>query len=271
MKKIFSILLSSFLILNLFPYTLKADMGPKPSVTVTVEGLDSNKTYYMSLLTDDDSYGPWNRLTEDMIDQNNPAEVAFLNYKDSDGYASLDYYQKIGGNKCSWSYYPPYKFKIAIYCVEDDSMLVSDIFSRTAFESCFLANYGPTLTVEEQDNSGTVMLHGILRALVTIVVELGLALLFKYREKKQIVIIIITNLITQLLLNLFLASTIYYGGALVWMIMFVIGELLVLIIEEIVYMISFRKMGKGKAFLYALLANVISGALTFFSTLYTLI
>ena len=131
--------------------------------------------------------------------------------------------------------------------------------------------YGSSLSVVEEDRFGTVLLHGLLRAFITIAVELGLAFLFGYREKKQLIIIVITNLITQLILNIFLSSSIYYGGTLVWMTMFILGELLVVIIEEIVYMISFRKRGKGKAFLYALLANFLSAILTFFTTLYTLV
>ena len=255
--------------ISLFPQTLSADVGPKPSVTVTVEGAPEGKVYYMTLLSGKEMYGPWNKVSSDDSSFPDEGYEYFAKYQDIDGYCFQGQYQKMkGAGQFSWSYYPPERFKIAIYCPEDDAFYLSETYEREEFNSYFTVQYGTSpLEVKVESHLGRDILNGLLRALATIVVEMALAYLFAYRSRSQLIIIFVTNMITQIFLNVFLAVTDAYGGLLVWMMMFVVGELAVLAIEELVYLLSFKKEKKGKVFLYALLANFLTAVLTFVTTI----
>lgn len=269
MKKIVSLFLLLFLLPSLFSMNVSADVGPKPSVTVTIKNAP-DKSYYVTFLGDREPYGPWRKvsdvsLKEDASDRDK-AYAYFANYSDADGYIFLGNMSEDlkGFDSFSWTYYPPDSFKIAIYSPDDDTFFVSEICEREAFNSYFEITYGSP-DVKEESHFGKDFFHGVLRALVTVAVELALGYLFGFREKKQILTILIVNLITQLLLNIGLMLTDYFAGALVWLVMFVILEIAVIVIEMIVYLFAMRKQKKWKLVLYAILANVLSGALTFYS------
>ena len=271
MKKQFLLsVIFSILLISLFPQVLSADVGPKPSVTVTIEGTPEAKTYYVTLLSEKEDYGPWHKISEEAEDGSSDEGFAyFANYQDKDGYCFQGQYEKLSGDgEFHWGYYPPERFKIAIYCPEDDVLYLSDPYEREEFNSYFTVQYGTSpLEVKVESHLGRDILNGLLRALATIAVEMALAYLFAFRSRSQLITIFITNMITQIFLNVFLAVTDAYGGLLVWMMMFVVGELAVLAIEELVYLVSFKKEKKWKVFLYTLLANFLTAVLTMVTTI----
>ena len=273
-KKVLLFFAVVFLFVSLFPHTLSADMGPKPSVSIKVEGIEGMK-YFVTLLSDKEQYGPWSKIEEVDNHSSDAEDIAFAyfaNYDDPDGFCFLGNMSEMleGDGEFSWTYYPPDKFKIAIYCFDESSLSVSDVYERDAFNAYYTVQYEKDLLkVDEEIHLGKALLSGIFRALVTIAVEMALAYLFKYRERKQIMTILIVNIITQLLLNVFLSVCDYLGGILVWMMMFVIGEIAVLILEYLIYLIAFKKEKRGKLFLYTLLANLLSGVFTFIGTIAT--
>ncbi|MBQ1287305.1 MAG: hypothetical protein IIY22_01975, partial [Erysipelotrichaceae bacterium] len=70
---------------------------------------------------------------------------------------------------------------------------------------------------------------------------------------------------SQTALNVFLMLGDYFGGMLVWMILFPIGEIAVIVLEMILYIALLRKEKKGKLIFYVFLANLLTAALTFFT------
>lgn len=88
--------------------------------------------------------------------------------------------------------------------------------------------------------------------LITLIIELLIALLFRYRKKK-LAIITIVNIITQIILYLLLYKVLrqfsYYTAL-------GIAEVVVFTIEIIVYTKHFEN--KKKAFIYAIIANLAS-------------
>lgn len=88
--------------------------------------------------------------------------------------------------------------------------------------------------------------------LVTVIVETALFWLLGYRSRDEILVIVCTNVITNLLLNLVL-SGIFFS---VWGWMIVVGELIVIIIETAIYTFAFGRFGKVLALTIA--ANVLS-------------
>ncbi len=105
----------------------------------------------------------------------------------------------------------------------------------------------------------------ILRIVLTIAIEILIALCFKF-TKESYKIIAITNLITQVILNVVIGVWSLFGGALFGpFVGLIIGEFLVFIIEPIVYKKKcLRQDGTKKHIVfYAILANFITLAAGF--------
>ena len=102
-----------------------------------------------------------------------------------------------------------------------------------------------------------------LACLVTVIVETALFWLAGYRSRDEILVVVCTNVITNLLLNLVL-SGIFFS---VWGWMIVLGELVVIAVETAIYTFAFGRFGKVLALTIA--ANVLSvfiGLLLFMGT-----
>ena len=119
--------------------TVKADIGPKPSVVIEVIGFEE-KEYYVTLLSERDSTGPWsygNKYYDYMGEEWVFEE--FEKYQDKDGYYFLSFMEDCSEDDTfEWTYYPPQKFKVLIYTTEDKQFYCSEeIYERYAFDSYF--------------------------------------------------------------------------------------------------------------------------------------
>ncbi len=222
----------------LFPLTASADTGPKPSVVIDFNGLEG-KTYYATLLSSVESTGPFSALN----DNNN-----YAHYNKGD--------------------YPPKVFKILLYFPETDSFIVSDtMYERYAFDSYFTAKVdGTKLSAEKSYDYTGEALSLIVRIVITIIAELAIALLFGFRERKQIRFITLVNIITQVALNLALNIINYRSSVMTFIIFYFILEVAVVITEAILYnwylkKNSLKEVPKWKPSAYALTSNFISFAL----------
>jgi len=143
------------------PVTVKADIGPKPSVVIEVTGFEE-KEYYVTLLSERDSTGPWSHGNEyyDYMGEEWVFE-AFENYEDPDGYYFLSFMQDCSEDDTfEWTYYPPQRFKVLLYTTEDGQFYCSDeIYERYAFDSYFKV----TLTENGETNSIQHKSHMIFR------------------------------------------------------------------------------------------------------------
>lgn len=277
MKKIFKTIFASLLVIFVLPYTAHADMGPKPSVTIDFNGIN-DRTFYVTLLSESSGYGPWNvhddEYPEDyylygLSEEGKDAFWKMVDYKDSDGYYFLQNISKCDSENPSfaWTYFPPDPFKVLVYFPETDTFLVSDVTNRTVFHAKYTvalneAKDGHIQAVFKSDTKGEgVAFAG--RLVGTLIVELLIALVFAYKEKKIFGFIVKLNIVTQLLLNLVLSFTVYYGGLFVFILIYLFAEIMVFLIEAIAYRIYFPKhsqknIGLLGAVLYAAIANAAS-------------
>ena len=250
-------------------------MGPKPSVRITFTGIQG-ETYYGTLLSLRDSTGPasaWDGTSdypEWYPEDEKGIWEAFIQYEDVDGYYFLqEWWDCSDTNQLNWTYYPPTPFKILLYFPETDTFYVSPVYERYAFDSYFtvdLSSYDtdPIMAHQSYDYTWEII-SLIARIILTIALELGIALLFGYREKKVLGFLAVVNILTQVTLNVALNIINYNSGALTFTFSYVLFEILVFAIEAIAYAallkkISSKEQKKGRAVGYAFIANAASFA-----------
>jgi hypothetical protein len=283
MRKIkFFIVLFVIAILVIAPAAAFADTGPKPSVVIDFEGLEQ-KNCYVTLLSKSESTGPHSvydgtlgqaRYHEN--DEDFEIWKKFVSYKDKGGFYFLQYFGKLdNGHEFKWGYYPPEKFKILMYFPEDNSFAVSDeTYERYAFDSYYkvdaknlnkrpVAN-GTIISAVKAYNYNGEFISLIARIIITIMVELLIALMFGFRTKKQIAVIGITNVITQTVLNILLNIINFKQGQIMFILNYFWLEILVIAIEAAIYYPALNKYGgkplvpRWTPILYAITANAFS-------------
>ena len=272
-------LLTILLFFTIFIRSAYADVGPKPSVNIEIKGLEEGKTYYVTLLSKNESTGPY-RLGKELSDEDcRPGYEKFTELKDKDGYYFISYLEKLTGpGTFSWSYYPPYEFKIAIYNVENNSVLISDPMSRYAFNSNYIMDYsdlgvkddvcyfGSELNISKAPNVSRELSSFALRVILTILIEYVVALIMFRPTKAQTKLIIETNIFTQIILNLAISLLLYFYGFMFYFLTLIPLEIFVFAVEAVIYRKKINvDLPKGKkpvpAIFYSLIANIASAAI----------
>lgn len=150
MKKVFVFLLS-LAVFSMLGITAFADMGPKPSSTFYVNGVEDGREYYIALAA------PVDEPNVNRTDAKQKDDVweRIKEFCSTHGYAPhtgpVDrFYQKLSGNDAaSWGYNPPDTFCVLLYFPDDESFLVSEQYKKYAFNAYFSVNVnGDSVTVE---------------------------------------------------------------------------------------------------------------------------
>lgn len=284
MKRRYSLFLLSFTLLAavLLPLTVHADMGPKPSVRVHFENL-SGEVCYGTLLSHESSTGPhsvWDG-NEDHIygvrDDDMEIWRAFAGYQDADGFYFLGQMWKVGTDgELVWSYFPPQTFKVLLYYPESGRFAVSGKCERYAFDSYFTIDMaGERMSMAVPDGSdslpavrrsyplGKEILLLSVRFLLTVAVEIAVALLFGIRGKKPLLFLLAVNAVTQVLLNLSLNLFNVRPSDLLYCLVYFLLELAVFAVEAALYCYLLRRLTDKPRrnryyILYALVANAAS-------------
>lgn len=261
-----------------------ADMGPKPTIHVKVENLPESD-YAISIMTNQFSPGSGYIIYEYNIGNHSKGEKLIKRLeKEKVPYKRLgpiDVYDSATSADYLWTYYAPSQFAIVIYDLNNDILYMSEECQRIGYYKVFTLNYEDFEQVN--DNTYTFDANGIslytpigkhsvlgsiainismfaLRMILTIAIELLIALCFKF-TKDSYKVIAITNAITQLVLNVvILLFGIFDGALFAPFIGLILGEAIVFIVEPIVYRKKcLRENGTKKLIvLYALLANFVT-------------
>lgn len=264
--KIHGFLTALFLSFTLLAAVVSADMGPKPSVTVSFINMGPEECY-CTLLSKESGTGPYS-----VSDSKSDNEIyrAFEDYNDSDGFYFLEYAQLVGStNPFRWGYYPPDTFKVLLYYPKTNTFAVSGIIEKEGFNS----QYGIDMSGVEEGNRflevknlntpAKTFISFLIRVIITLYIELAIAFAFKFAEKKQILLIIIVNLTTQILLNLLLNQAFSTGGGFMLMLAYIPLEIAVFVVEAVVYCLALGRLGSCRikisdGILYSFLANFCS-------------
>jgi len=252
-----------------------ADMGPKASTIINISGIKGN--YTATLLSLDDYVGPWS--TEMTYESSNGWYLCseenwkrLKEYDDADGYYFIGFAQSLSGDaELQWTYMRPENFKLLIYSEEAEEYYVSDPMECYAFASVYNANIFDGEMQVTEAHSFTVRLGALVfRIVMTIAIEILIAIAFGFKTKKHILIILVVNTLTQVLLNILLLG--YQPIFMFYVIQYAGAELIVLLTEATTYTLSFKKIDehtatKKKIIPYAIVANTTSFVLGYLISL----
>ena len=267
MKKVMLTMICFIVISLVFPYNVSADIGPKPSVVIDFQGFE-DEVYYVTLLASVTSTGPFS-VGSFYGDHMGDYDVfhKFASYEDVDSYHFLSYYQNCTEtNRFAWTYFPPQEFKVLIYFPTDDSFIVSkSVYERYAFDSYFQAEITKgdndvilqgEVTLVKSYQYGFEIASFLVRIVLTIAIELFVAMLFGFKGKVFFRYLVSINVTTQIILNVALNAINYYMGSLAFVAFYILLEIIVLIIEAIFYVALLKSQASTlKLLLYALIAN----------------
>ena len=199
------------------------------------------------------------------------AFLAFADYRDPDGFYFLEETFWVVEGEFSWGYYPPQNFKILLYFPDTGELVCSERLECFAFRSDYRVTLNPDGSLGEVQcltHTAEKLRAFCLRAGLTALAELLLALAWGYRTKKAVLLILWTNLITQILLNLVLALAADSSGvgSIRYGLVFVFMELVVFLTEALIYRAKLPTLAPNRpkpsaATAYAFAANAASLAL----------
>ena len=250
-----SILTALLLLLPLTAMPVSADVGPKPSVVVALEGLEG-RTCWGTLLSQQEGTGPYGRFYEEEAAEDPEEDRALrallpLERMDSEGFHLLNFVKDCSDGEISWTYYPPHTYKIALWFPEEDALAVSGVYHRYAFDSYYRLDLsgvelmpGGIVELEaarlQRDYPyGASLLALAGRVALTLGAELLLALAFGLRTRQALKWVAVVNLATQLGLNLALELFTYCNGALEGM-MAILALPVYLAAEAVVTLVELR-------------------------------
>lgn len=272
MKKKLSVLLAVALVFSMLPVSASADTGPKPSVTVEIVGI-SGEEAYGTLLTEQESTGPYSvaglyaGTWQSAWDDADETGRKFLEYDCPEGLNYLQFYDDCSDGELYWGYYPPQKFKLLLYFPESGEFVLSNADERYAFKSTYICTVTDSAAVlDRQYDYVGMTVGGAVRFLLTLIIEIGLALAFGFREKRQLWLLLAVNLATQLGLNFALALTVYRYGGWAETAVYALLEIVIFAVEAAIYAAFMKRPENNGApkkchpILYAFTANAASFA-----------
>ena len=242
------------LLILLLPISASADTGPKPSITIKLKNMNTTN-YKIDLLSD---FSDKKEYIDDIVDHYSEYKNEPI-YKFHEGnmYATtlrnFLLHGSIEGNKNkshTFTYFGvPNEFKVIIQ-MPDGTIKVSELLKKKAFD------YNVTLDVNDMklvsENKDINIFNYFKLLLITVIIELLIALLFK---TKKYYVIIVTNIITNTLLQfaMFKNSSI---------LLFIMFEIIIFISEYFIYL-RYIDIDKKNLLTYTLLANIITMLITF--------
>lgn len=259
-----------------------ADFGPKPSVVVEFENA-GDQEYYVTLVAKEDKLGsPYSRVTAE--DQPETDDIAIWNrlvaYEDPDGMVFAGNVQKLTGDGAYvWGYYPPSEFRVLIYFPDTDLFVESsEILEQYAFDSYYQMDFNDlpenwndavaAIPVTRKYNLLWQITAFLLRLAVTVAVECLLAVLFGFKGKRQMLLVLAVNCATQLAMNLLILDE-SVGLFVFYVLQYALIEVGVILAEGLVYCLALPKLATPEQnrnihpIAFAFFGNVASFSLGF--------
>jgi hypothetical protein len=248
-----------------------ADVGPKPSVDITVRlngAQVPDTTFYAQMLT----CNPPDVLASTRCGFDSPACRTFRALEQPEPAEGCTWRLQgppmvwggvCGAGQCNFTYFLPERFRLAVYLAGADRMFVSNPVSRTALYSTYrldLAEDGSARLVETTALLRRSHLGGALAALLlSLLIELAAGYVFirlTHAPRRALLGVVIGNLLTVPILW-FIVAALFPGGG--FMITLALAEVVAVVVEGgIIALLTRGQMRPAKAFAMSLLLNVLS-------------
>lgn len=271
LKIIFSLLIFTIFFSLISPVkVVNADMGPKPASYITIKGIEGD---YVACFAAQNAFGPnidyemWLEYQEESWTQEyNP----IMEYKDEEGFKWIErYYTCRDECKISFTYYCPDIYKIVIY-QNDELYMATEALEMYAYATYYEIDFstGTINTPKDIKVTNTYDYLGetlglLFRIVATLAIEIGVFYLFRLYTKKNLNVVLIINLITQIFLNVAVNVMNYTSGIISAILLLFALELIILIIEFIAYQILLKDKNRFLIILYPIIANLLSFGLGF--------
>ncbi len=290
-----------FICLSVIIPVSRADVGPKPTTDVEIIGMD--EPYYFDLLAryDEDEVIVLDENTiQEQIEHDyyrDDFPDVLNGYRDEDGFASYTLYSDAPHSisqvethlfHCGY-FVPPNVFKIVLVTASGD-MIVSDIITKQLFDAYVIFRLTDFLITEAEGQTYNdimiyfpgedavyedipvkgIIMQIVISILLTIAIEGVILLAFGYRKITSFLKMLYVNLGTQALLYTAIMLGGLYGGFFGYFGILILGEAIVLVVEVILYALLLREITKGRAMMYAMVANVTSLVIGLISVTYLL-
>lgn len=271
MKRFLSLACTLLLCLCFLPTAVRADVGPKPQLTIYVEH-PPEEPYYLDLLIPEGEGGSYDNLSGGIYD---PAILSHLHDWEGEGW----YPAFAGGTKAPlfgdiipeegnvfrFTYFGlPETFRIAAATAEG-GQATAEAFTRTAFYTNLTYDFASN-TLSRATPGWLAWLIQFLSTLVpTLLVEGLLLLLFGFSLRKNWVSFLLVNLVTQAALHLVVGAgfvTLASSFAF-YLVIMVPAEAVIFVLEALAYSALLKGGSRRRKVLYALAANAASMALGF--------
>ena len=266
-RRLFATIACILLCLAVLPGTASADSGPKPAVTITVVNAPAGE-YYLDLLITDPEPDHDNIEVEDY----DPELIAGLkSWEDEGWYPAL-----VTGTRAPlfgeltaeadgihrFSYHGlPRTFRIAV-SGPGGAQATDEPFTRTVFYTHLTYDWQTNTITSATSPAGFYGLQFLSTLVPTLIIEGILLWLFGFRARRDWLVFLIVNLVTQAGLHLWIAADLVsIGDSALQYLVLLVAEVPILLVELAAYVFLLKEHSRLRRAAYAACANIASYAL----------
>ena len=269
-RRLFAALTCVLLCLAVLPGTASADTGPKPIVTITVVNAPAGEYYLDLLITDPEP----DHDNIEVADYDSELIAGLKSWEDGGWYPAL-----VTGTRAPlfgeltpeadgihrFGYHGlPDTFRIAV-SGPGGAQATDEPFTRTVFYTHLTYDWETNTVTQATSPAGFYGLQFLSTLVPTLIIEGILLWLFGFRAKRDWLVFLIVNLVTQAGLHLWIAADLVSIGdsALQYMVLLV-AEVPILAVELAAYVFLLQEHSRLRRAAYAACANAASYALGYF-------
>ena len=266
-RRLFAAIACILLCLAVLPGTASADTGPKPAVTITVVNAPAGE-YYLDLLITDPEPDHDNIEVEDY----DPELIAGLKSWEGEGW----YPALVTGTRAPlfgeltaeadgihrFSYHGlPRTFRIAV-SGPGGAQATDEPFTRTVFYTHLTYDWETNTITSATSPAGFYGLQFLSTLVPTLIIEGILLWLFGFRARRDWLVFLIVNLVTQAGLHLWIAADLVsIGDSALQYLVLLVAEVPILLVELAAYVFLLKEHSRLRRAAYAACANIASYAL----------
>ena len=268
-RRLFAAIACILLCLAVLPGTASADTGPKPAVTITVVNAPAGE-YYLDLLIT----APGDYENIDPADYD-PDLLQGLRDWEVDGW----YPALAGGTSAPlfgdlvpgedgthrFTYFGlPETFRVAVSS-HDGAHAAWKPFTRTVFYTHLTYDWETNTITSATSPAGFYGLQFLSTLVPTLIIEGILLWLFGFRARRDWLVFLMVNLVTQAGLHLWIAADLVsIGDSALQYLVLLVAEVPILLVELAAYVFLLKEHSRLRRAAYAACANVASYALGYF-------